>query len=135
MFTKHLILTLVSFGFAGSMTHQAAISSTPEPIKVNIVLDMQCDLDGSAFAIKNLDTGKFHRIHADQAYFTAQKGDSLQLQLHPKYGNRHFTSPSFRATSFQKIQGDCQRAHIPSFIQKLSAYLGDKSSLAVLAQN
>ena len=81
------------------------------PNKVSIISEIQlktnCDLMSKSFIIKDLDTKKAVVFNLKKAYLQTFHGNSLQIQMNPKFSDVTSDFNIHKATKKMEIELDC----------------------------
>ena len=72
-----------------------------------VTLEEHCDLEGSAFAIKNLDSGEVRPFKYGEAFIRAKESDWLKVVLNTDFNNVYFNGEKTRANKQLKVVQRC----------------------------
>ena len=77
------------------------------PIMSEIQLKTNCDLMNKSFIIRDLDTGKGVVFNLSKAYLQTVEGNSLQIQMNPKFSDVTSDFEVHKAAKKMEIELDC----------------------------
>ena len=72
-----------------------------------VTLEEHCDLEASAFAVKNLTNGEIRPFKYGEAFIRAKESDWLKVVLNKDFSNVHFDGEKIRADKQVKITQSC----------------------------